>query len=362
MNKLLKTIPQDDEYYMPGEFEPHQGCWMVFPERIDNWRKNAEPAQIVYAKVANTINKYEPVRMITSPRTKEIAKKLLDPTIKILIFENDDAWMRDIGPAFLKNKSGNVRAVDWVFNAWGGLNGGLYFPWDNDDKIASEVCAYLSIDRYRTSFVLEGGSIHVDGEGTLYTTEECLLNPNRNPDLSKAEIEAALKQYLNIKKVIWLPYGIFNDETSGHIDNMCCVVKPGTILLAWTDDQNDPQYERSLAALKVLETTTDAMGRKIKVIKLPIPTPMYTTREDTSDIVDKEHVKARLENTRLAGSYVNFYITNAAIILPIFNLATDQQTIDIISTAFPHHKIEIIYAYEILLGGGNIHCITQQQL
>ncbi len=143
---------------------------------------------------------------------------------------------------------------------------------------------------------------------------------------------------------------------------MCCVVKPGTVLLAWTDYQNDPQYERSLDALKVLETTTDAMGRKIKVIKLPIPTPMYTTREDTSDIVDKEHVKARLENTRLAGSYVNFYITNGAIILPIFNLATDQQAIDIISTAFPHHKIETIYAYEILLGGGNIHCITQQQL
>lgn len=236
MNKLLKTMPQNDQYYMPGEFEPHQGCWMVFPERIDNWRKKAEPAQTVYAKVSNTINKYEPVTMIASPRTKEIATKLLDPTIKILVFENDDAWMRDIGPTFLKNKSGSVRAVDWIFNAWGGLNGGLYFPSDNDDKIAAEVCAYLNIERYCTSFVLECGSIHVDGEGTCYTTEECLLNPNRNPSLSKTEIETALKQYLNVKKVIWLPYGIFNDETSGHIDNMLCVVKPRTVLLAWTDD------------------------------------------------------------------------------------------------------------------------------
>ncbi len=139
---------------MPGEFEPHQGCWMIFPERIDNWRKNAEPAQAVYAKVANTINKYEPVIMITSPRTKEIATKLLNPTIKILVFENDDAWMRDVGPTFLKNKNGDVRAVDWIFNAWCGLNGGLYYPWDNDDKISAEVSSYLKIDRYRTSFVL----------------------------------------------------------------------------------------------------------------------------------------------------------------------------------------------------------------
>jgi len=199
------------------------------------------------------------------------------------------------------------------------------FKWDYtvDDQVSKVISENSDFDYYQAPMVLEGGSIHQDGDGTIYTTEECLLNPNRNPDLSKAEIEAALKQYLNIKKVIWLPYGIFNDETRGHIDNMCCVVKQGTVLLAWTDDQNDPQYERSLAALKVLETTTDAMGRKIKVIKLPIPTPMYTTREDTSDIVDKEHVKARLENTRLAGSYVNFYITNGAIILPIFNLATD---------------------------------------
>ncbi len=162
--------------------------------------------------------------------------------------------------------------------------------------------------------------------------------------------------------MIWLPYGIFNDETSGHVDNMLCVVKPGTVLLAWTDDQNYPQYERSRAALKFLEATTDARGRKIKVIKLPIPTPMYTTNEDTSDIIGKEHVKERLENTHLAGSYVNFYIANGAIILPIFNLATDQQTIDIIGAAFPHYKIEPIYSYEILLGGGNIHCITQQQI
>lgn len=200
MNKLLKTLPQDDKYYMPGEFEQHSGCWMVFPERTDNWRKNAQPAQTVYAKVANTINKYEPVTMITSPRTKTIATKLLDPTIKILVFENDDAWMRDIGPTFLKNKNGDVHGIDWIFNAWGGLNGGLYYPWDNDDKIAAEVLSYLNIDRYPAPFVLEGGSIHVDGEGTLYTTEECLLNPNRNPDLSKEEIEKYLKQYLNLKK------------------------------------------------------------------------------------------------------------------------------------------------------------------
>jgi len=207
--------------------------------------------------------------------------------------------------------------------------------------------------------VLEGGSIHVDGEGTLLTTAECLLNPNRNPDLTHDDIEEILQECLGVTTFIWLPDGVYNDETDGHVDNMCCFVRPGEVALHWTDDENDPQYPRSMAALKVLENTLDAQGRRLKVWKLPSPGPLYASEDETS-AVQKGNAIERIEGNRLAGSYVNYLISNQQIIFPLLDERTDEQAKVLFQQMYPEYLITGVPAREILLGGGNIHCITQQ--
>ena len=209
--------------------------------------------------------------------------------------------------------------------------------------------------------MLEGGSIHVDGEGTLITTEECLLNRNRNPHLSREEIENVLREHLAIDTVIWLPDGLYNDETDGHVDNFCCYVRPGEVLLAWTDDQNDPNYPRCQAAMRVLESARDAKGRQLTVHKMPIPGQIHATAEECAvvDIVDGS--QERIPEVRLAGSYVNFLIVNGGIVAPSFDDPKDEEARAILQSIFPEHRVVMVPGREILLGGGNIHCITQQQ-
>lgn len=363
MSQRLNTIPKDDGFIMPGEHEKHNACWMIWPERCDNWRQGAKPAQSAYTQVANTIAKYESVNMLVSAKQYETARFYLDQRIKVIEMSSNDAWMRDVGPTFIRNsKTKEIRAIDWIFNSWGGLQEGIYFPWDQDNKIAQKVAELIGYDYYQAPFVLEGGSIHSDGDGTVYTTEECLLNKNRNPNLSKVKIENYLKVYLGAIKVIWLPYGVYNDETNGHIDNILHVVKPGHVILTWTDNQNDPQYERSLKAWEVLVNTVDAKKRKIKVTKLHQPEPLFYSKEEVQTI-DPNDGKVRVTGARLPASYVNFYIANGAVILPIFNdKKWDKNAIKILKKIYHNHKIEPIYAREILLGGGNIHCITQQEI
>ena len=285
MMKRLKSTPRKDGFRMPGEFEPHEGCWILWPERPDSWRLGAKPAQKAFVKVAEAISRFEPVTVGVSKYQYDNAAASLSETIRVVEISNNDAWIRDSGPTFVKNDAGIVRGVDWEFNAWGGLVDGLYFPWDLDDKVAHKICEIERKDIYRTSgFVMEGGSIHTDGEGTLYTTEECLLSKGRNPHLTREEIESVLKEYLGIDKIIWLKRGIYNDETNGHVDNILCVVKPGTVMLAWTDDQNDPQYEISVENLEILEKNTDAKGRKLEIIKLMLPEPVLITAEESGGV------------------------------------------------------------------------------
>ena len=182
--KRLNTIPREDGFRMPGEFEPHRGTYMIWPERPDNWRLGAKPAQHVFATVANTIGKYEPITMVVSAYQFDNARNMLEDYVRVVEMSNDDSWMRDCGPTFLVDDKGNIRAMDWYFNAWGGLVDGLYFPWAKDDHIARKVCELEGVDSYRLDdFILEGGSIHTDGEGTLLTTEECLLSKGRNSHL-----------------------------------------------------------------------------------------------------------------------------------------------------------------------------------
>ena len=201
----------------------------------------------------------------------------------------------------------------------------------------------------------------MDGEGTLITTEECLLNRNRNPQLCREEIELILNTHLAIDKVIWLPDGLFNDETDGHVDNFCCYVRPGEVLLAWTDDSNDPNYPRCQAAMAVLENTRDAKGRQLLVHKMPIPGPLHATDAECAGVDMVEGSQPRDPSIRLAGSYVNFLIVNGGIIAPSFDDPKDAAAQAILQRIFPEHRVVMVPGREILLGGGNIHCITQQQ-
>jgi agmatine deiminase len=347
---------------MPGEFEPHAGCWILWPERPDNWRLGGKPAQAVFVEVAAAIARFEPVTVGVSAAQYDNAVNLLPDSVRVVELSNNDSWVRDCGPTFVKDARGEVRGVDWEFNAWGGLFDGLYFPWDRDDEVARKICEIERKKRYRAEgFVLEGGSIHTDGEGTLYTTEECLLSEGRNPELTREEIEEKLAEYLGIEKVIWLKQGIYNDETNGHVDNICCVVKPGCVLLAWTDDESDPQYAISKENYDILTRATDARGRALQVIKLPVPKPVLITAEESKGVDAVDGTLPRNAGDRLAASYVNFYIANGGIVAPSFNDPADAVAHEILQQAFPDRAIVQIPAREILLGGGNIHCITQQQ-
>lgn len=346
---------------MPGEFEPHRGTYIIWPERPDNWRNGAKPAQKVFTQVANTIGKYEPVTVIVSDSQYQNARHMLNDYVRVVEMSNDDSWVRDCGATFVVNDQGELRGIDWSFNAWGGLVDGLYFPWDKDDRIASKMCELEGANRYRLDdFVLEGGSIHVDGEGTLMVTEECLLSAGRNPQLTKEEIEKVLCEYLNVEKVLWIKEGIYNDETNGHVDNMCNFVRPGVVALAWTDDENDPQYKRSHEAYEYLSNEVDAKGRKLEIHKILTPTPVLITKEESEGVDAVDGTLPREEGDRLAASYVNYYTGNGFVAVPVFGDPHDELAIKQLQELYPDRVIEPIYAREILLGGGNIHCITQQ--
>lgn len=364
---------KSSRFLMPGEWYRHTRTWMAWPYRKDNWKLDAIPAQHAYLSVAWAIAEFEPVSMCVPSNLMSIARQSFEKfcseqqdrermgRIAFVAIDSDDAWVRDTGPTFVfdQDRSGALVGVDWKFNAWGGV----YSPCDRDAALASKVLASLGIERIEADFVLEGGSIHVDGEGTILTTEECLLNANRNPHLSKQEIEDRLKAYLGGEKVIWLPHGLVNDEdTNGHIDNICCFTKPGEVVLAWTDDESDPQHAISQHALQLLQSSTDACGRPLRVVKLPIPSPMHYGQEDLASLESNDGDQMRSLGSRLAGSYVNFYICNGGIICPQFgDPVGDRVAMEILAGCFPEHQVRGVQTKDILLGGGNIHCITQQE-
>ncbi|MCR5155123.1 MAG: agmatine deiminase [Butyrivibrio sp.] len=420
MTRITDTTPITDGYSMPSEFSPHDGTIMIYPTRPGSWGKDRSAALKAFGEIYLEILKRENLYIltdrehykeaeefltsliedyesreeasepeITEPETDQettvpetaapdtegmkIAKNetanpddtILSDRLYILPIDSDDAWARDVGPTFLTKKGRDIRAVNWAFNAWGGKVDGLYASWDKDDKVAGEFCELYETDYYDAApFVLEGGSIHCDGEGTVMVTESCLLSPGRNPDLTKVQIEEKLKTYLGAEKVLWLPRGIYNDETNEHVDNVCAFIKPGEVVLAWTDNTDDPQYEMSKADLEYLEGETDAKGRKLKIHKLPIPNhPVTVEQSDLDNYEFEEGEDTREAEERLAASYVNFYFINKAVLVPQFggnNAESDRRAIDILKKLCPDRQIIGIDARAILLGGGNIHCITQQ--
>jgi agmatine deiminase len=357
MAGTLNSTPGADGFWMPAEFERHEGCWMLWPERADNWRAGAAPAQLAFSAVAAAIARFEAVTVGVSAAQYSKARAQLAPGVRVVELSSDDAWMRDVGPSFLINAAGELRGVDWGFNAWGGL----YRPCERDGLVARKVLELERAPRYGAPMINEGGAIHVDGQGTVLVTEQCLLNRNRNPRLSRKQIEGLLRRYLSVSCVIWLGEGVVADETSGHIDNLACFARPGEICLTWTDDRHDPQHKVSKDALERLMAARDARGRRLKVHKLPLPGPLYMTRREAAGVARRRGIRTLRAGQRLAGSYVNFYLANDALILPLLDEHTDAAARRALRRIFPRRRMVGIRAREILLGGGNIHCITQQQ-
>lgn len=360
--KILNSTPKQDGFFMPAEFELHEGCIMIWPERGDSWQFGGFAARRAFTEVAALIAESEKVTVCASNMQYDTAREMLPANIRVVEMSSNDSWARDYAPVFVIQKdTGLRRGIDFYFNAWGGLTDGLYFPWDKDNHMAKKLCDLFENDCYNAQdFVLEGGSIHVDGEGTAITTKSCLLSKGRNPDMTQKEIEEKLKQYFNVEKVLWLPYGIYQDETNEHVDNICAFTAAGEVVLAWTEDKNDPQYAMSQADYEYLLSETDAKGRKLKIHKLPVPQPVTIKKEECEGLLHMNGEPTRRPGERLAASYVNFYISNQTVIVPAFHDPADYYAQELLTKLFPTRKVKAVYARDILIGGGNIHCITQQ--
>lgn len=359
-----KTTPRGDGYLLPAEWEEHQGTIILLPYRKDVWRHKGKEATEEFKNLITAVAKFEPVYVGVHPsiysKSIEWLEKI-DNVIPLKIKYND-SWARDNTLIFVKNKKEEIRSVDFRFNAWGGEVDGLYSNYSDDDLLGNALTKKLNIDSYRHPFfVLEGGSILTDGEGTLITTEACLLSKGRNPQLTKEEIEETLKIYLGVSEVIWLPHGIIGDETNEHIDNFVSFARPGVVLLSWPNSNDKVQYAAANKALKILENSLDAKGRKLQVIKVKMPEPIYLTKEESKGISpSKYNAKPRLEGDNLLASYINYYQGKDFVILPCFGVKEDAIALKQFQEIYPDKEVIQIKSKEILIGGGNIHCVTMQ--
>lgn len=327
-----------EHFHMPAEWEPHQRCWMAWPCNETIWPNGMENARRNFAAVVRAILEFEPVTLLVRPQDRAFAYQLCGEQVTYWEYPVDDSWMRDFGPTFVVDTQKNVAGVNWRFNGWG------KYPHANDQHVAKHVLERLELPCIDAPLVLEGGAIHVDGEGTVLTTEQCLLHPNRNPELSQADIEALVLEYLGAKKMIWLREGVADDDTDGHIDEIACFVQPGVVLALIGTDKNDIDYQRLQTNLGILRDSTDARGRKLDVITIEQPEVAY---------------KGEL---RLSQSYVNFYLANGGVVMPAFDdRRRDAQAYGLLQEIFSGRKVIQVPARELAYGGGNIHCITQQQ-
>ncbi len=363
MSITIESTPKADGFRMPGEFEPQEQVWTGWPIRGDVWPGFARPAQKTMAKVIEAIAEFEPVTVLCCESHYDFCRKELPQSenIRVVEMSYNDAWLRDCGATFVTDGQ-RVRGVDWGFNAWGGLVDGFYFPWDLDDKVARKMLEIERVDRYKAPFILEGGSIHCDGEGTVMTTVECLLQHNSNPELDQAAYTELLCDYLGAEKVLWLPKGIAYDSVWGHVDNMACFVRPGVVVMDWCDDPDDEQYEVSREVYDYLSEQTDARGRKLEIHKIHQPDPLHVTQEEIDAWVYTDATTSYEAGDRIAATYVNFLIVNGGIICPSF----DDEVHDAAAKAkleelFPGRRVVQIPCRQLVLGGGCIHCMTQQQ-
>jgi agmatine deiminase len=345
MSKIdfIANTPAAQGFYMPGEWEKHDRCWMVWPTAHAQW-DDLEAVEGSYADVANTIAKFEPVTMVVAPGYAERARVLCNDAVSLLKLPNDDSWMRDIGPSFLKHKgTGMVAGTDWRFNCWGGSTP----KYGEDAQVAARILNHLDMPAYRSSLVMEGGALHVDGEGTLVTTESVVLNQNRNWNMDKEQAEIELCRATGATKVIWLPGDLeseTSDMTDGHVDGVMCFVKPGVVMVERDMSGYSVAAELDRENRRALELATDAKGRKLEIIDIEV---------DHSNIGEGFEL--------FCSSYINFYLPNGGVVMPCYGVESDQQVRQLLAKVFPDRQIEMVDIRPIAPGGGGIHCITQQQ-
>lgn len=335
--------PKDLNYTMPPEWGKHERTFISWPVQDSMcFPDSHESVCQGYAEIITAISEFEPITVVVNPDELEQVKRLVSgPNVTLLPIEHSDAWLRDNGPTFVVNSEGALAGVNWGFNAWGGK----YSPWDLDDKVAPQILEHLQVTRLDAPLVMEGGSIHTDGEGTLITTEECLLNTNRNPSLGRGDIEEYVRKYTGTESIIWLKRGLSGDETDGHVDNIACFAAPGKVIIQVCEDPQDENFEITQENLRILENASDAKGRKLEIIKIQQPP------------------QAEHEGSRLTLSYLNFYFVNGGIILPVFGgtaVETDKLAEEVLAGLYPDRRIRTVNGMAVITEGGNVHCTTQQ--
>ncbi|HEV3023673.1 MAG TPA: agmatine deiminase family protein [Pirellulales bacterium] len=337
------STPASLGYRMPAEWERHAATWLSWPHNRDSWPGQFEPIPGVWAELVRLLCEVEAVHILAGGQAvMEEARRLVGhlPNVTLHDIPTNDAWMRDHGPTFLASSSGAPPAlVHWGYNAWGGK----YPPFDQDQQVPRLVADVLGFRRFEPGIILEGGAIDVNGAGSVLTTEQCLLNPNRNAGLGRDEVARYLADYCAARHVIWLGGGIVGDDTDGHIDELARFVSQRTVLAAVEDDPADPNHEPLRDNLARLRVARDEQGRPLEIVTLPMPRPLYFG----------EH--------RLPASYMNFYIANRLVVVPQFGDAADALALDTLAELFPGRRVRGLRAVELVWGLGAFHCITQQQ-
>jgi agmatine deiminase len=321
-------------FRMPAEWAAHDRTLMAWPARADLWGEHFDDAKAVYAEVANAIAAFEPVTMVAAPSQRKQARKACGEGVTVSELPIDDSWMRDCGPIFVLDGAGRRAGVDFGFNAWGEK----FEPYDDDAEVAARLLERMGEERIDArDFILEGGSIAVDGEGTLITTEHCLLHPTRNPRLSKDEIARRLRAELGVHNVIWLGRGLVEDlDTDGHVDNVCAFIAPGRVLLQTVADEANPNWDNTRANAERLQ----AAGLEVEELPL-LP---YVDHDGPPTVVP----------------YTNFYLCNGGVIVPVAGQDTDEEALVLLGGLFPGREVVAVPGVTLALGGGGVHCITQQ--
>ncbi len=332
-------------YRMPAEWEPHAATWLSWPHNPETWPGKLSAIPSVYTEIVRALVSCEKVRIcVPNDEVRREAEDALrygdawNDNVELHVIPTNDSWTRDHGPCFVK-KGHDLRIVKWEYNAWGEK----YPPWEDDNRMAIEVAERLGFNYWRPDIVLEGGSIDVNGCGTVLTTEACLLNPNRNPHLSRTEIEQYLRDYLGVSKILWLNDGIAGDDTDGHIDDITRFVSPDTVVTAVEENPADENHDVLRTNLERLQKMTDQSGRPLHVVELPMPDAVYH------------------DSQRLPASYANFLIANKAVLLPVYGCKNDRRAIAIMQRLFPSRRIVPIDCTNLVWGLGAIHCITRQE-
>jgi len=337
-----QATPKANGYSQPAEWQPHSACWLAFPSDRTLWLENLDAAQAEFVELAKIIAESEQLEiLVNNLQTEAIARKLLSGTsAHFHSIPYGDIWMRDIAPIFLQNNTKHLATATFNWNGWGHK-----YLLEHDDGVAIAISEFLSpIPTYRFPWVLEGGAVEVDGLGTCLTTKQCLLNPNRNPDLDRTAIELGLCAALGVTKILWLEAGLLNDHTDGHIDTIARFIAPHKVMCMKAESIDDPNYEVLNQISAQLQGFTDATGKKIEVIQIP----------SAGLVLDPD-------GEIMPASYLNFYISNDHVIVPTYGTELDQKAVDAIAPYFPNRDTIGLSAKIILSGGGAFHCITQQQ-